>query len=163
MSDTLLQSAVDALQVKNIGLFNSHCELADQFLPLYDPSVNILNTQFKHLVTRTEQIIFTDDEGNNTNLLRFHIEFGARFVSSDMEEQEADQLTQKALIEATFVAEYELKDENLVEEAIQEFALKNVSFQVWPYWREFLTSTCERMNLPRITLPLMCRAQNCPG
>ena len=162
MSNKLLQAAVDALEVTNIGLFNSHCELADQFLPFYDSSVNQLHTQFKHLVTRTEQITFTDDEGINTDLFRFHVEFGARLVASDTEEQEPDNLVQKALIEATFVAEYKLKSEHLAEEAMQEFALKNVSFQVWPYWREYLASTCDRMNLPRITLPMMQRAQNCP-
>ena len=124
MSNKLLQSAVDALQVKNIGLSKSHCELAELFLPLYDSSIGQLHTQFKHLVTRTEQVTFTDDEGNNTDLLRFHVELGARFVSFGTEGQEPGNPVEKAIIEATFIAEYELKHEKLAEEAIQEFAFK---------------------------------------
>ncbi|WP_252179624.1 hypothetical protein [Endozoicomonas sp. 4G] len=159
MNDELLQEALDALELKNIGLLNSNSELADRFFPLYDPSSYLLQPQFKHRVTRSEQVTFLDEDNKETHILRFHVELGARLVSQEAEEP--DSVIPKAVIEATFVAEYELQQAKLSEQAISEFALKHVSFQVWPYWREYLTSLCNRMNLPKIILPSMQRAQNC--
>ena len=37
--------------------------------------------------------------------------------------------------------------------ALQEFARYNVPLHVWPYWREWLQSTCVRIGLPAIQLP----------
>ena len=40
-------------------------------------------------------------------------------------------------------------------ESLNAFALQNASFHVWSYWREYLTSQCMRMNLPKLTLPMV--------
>lgn len=149
MTTKLLQQAVDALQFNNISLFASQCSIADQYLPAYDPATSALQVQFRHLVSKREQVDITDDEENIIRIVRFHVDFGARLIVP----LGSDEAEQKALIEATFIAEYELKQDDLTEEAITEFALKNVMFNVWPYWREYLTSTCDRMNLPKIQLP----------
>jgi len=31
---------------------------------------------------------------------------------------------------------------------------RTASFHIWPFWREFVISQCNRMNLPRAVLPL---------
>jgi hypothetical protein len=38
--------------------------------------------------------------------------------------------------------------------ALDEFALKNAAFHVWPYWREYIQSTLARMQLPPFSLPM---------
>jgi hypothetical protein len=64
-----------------------------------------------------------------------------------------------AFIEATFVAEYSLNGKP-EKEALDAFALKNASYHIWPYWREFLMSQSMRMNLPKIALPTVQFAVN---
>ncbi len=57
------------------------------------------------------------------------------------------------LIRATFIAEYHMRGE-LDDVALQEFATHNVSYHVWPYWREFLSDASARLRIPPIMLPM---------
>lgn len=158
MNDEALKQAVNALLINSVSLFAANCWMADQFFPAYESGIENLQIQFKHLISKTEQISFEDDEGRTVNIIRFHADFGTRMMlPSNGNEPE---LEQKAFIEATFIAEYEMADVRLSEEAIKEFALRNVMFNVWPYWREYLTSTCSRMQLPRVQVPFFKKAQN---
>ncbi|WOG27802.1 hypothetical protein [Endozoicomonas sp. 8E] len=147
MNDEALEQAINALQINSVSLFATQCSIADQFFPAYDPLAENIQIQSKHLISRTEQIDFEDDEGRTVKVIRFHAEFGTRMMLPS-----SGELEQKALIEATFVAEYKVADVELSEEAIKEFALRNVMFNVWPYWQEYLTSTCSRMELPKSEL-----------
>ena len=55
-------------------------------------------------------------------------------------------------------------DENLEEDSLKVFALHNVSYHVWPFWREYLMNMCSRLNLPPVTLPTMqLKPQNGKG
>ena len=45
-------------------------------------------------------------------------------------------------------------DPNPGQDALEHFALRNASFHVWPYWREYLANQCRRMNLPPVMLPM---------
>jgi preprotein translocase subunit SecB len=45
--------------------------------------------------------------------------------------------------------------EPLQESDIQHFVHWNAAFNAWPYWREYLSSTINRANLPRFLLPVM--------
>ena len=66
------------------------------------------------------------------------------------------------MIEAEFVAEYAM-GEQLEKDCLDEFALRNASYHVWPYWRELLMSQCTRMHLPRLVMPTTQVAQNSEG
>lgn len=56
-------------------------------------------------------------------------------------------------IEAEFCAIY-LSNDKLTQEQQLAFAHnKNVGYHVWPYWREFVQSTCAKLNIPVITVP----------
>ena len=57
------------------------------------------------------------------------------------------------------VAEYQM-DGNPGAEALKVFALKNASYHIWPFWREYLSSLCLRMNLPKVVLPIRQLASN---
>ena len=148
VNDEALKQAVNALEINSVSLFSANCWMAEQFFPAYDPAIENLQIQSKHLISRTEQIDFEDDDGLKARIIRFYADVGSRMMLPVNGE-----LEQKALIEATFVAEYEMRDPELSAEAIEAFATRNVMFNVWPYWREYLTSTCSRMQLPRIQVP----------
>ena len=62
-------------------------------------------------------------------------------------------------LESTYVAEY-LSEKDPGQNALKAFALRNASYHVWPFWREFLASQCARMNLPKVSLPLQSFAAN---
>lgn len=57
------------------------------------------------------------------------------------------------------VAEYRMS-EDPGKESLKEFALRNASYHIWPYWREYLMGQCLRMNLPKVILPAVQFAQN---
>lgn len=77
-----------------------------------------------------------------------------------MDEKAQDEANSvKALIEAEFIAEYTMK-QTLGKASLDEFSLKNVSYHVWPYWRELISSQCDRMHLPRAVLPTVQLAHN---
>lgn len=58
------------------------------------------------------------------------------------------------LIEATFNATYEVPvDHEADKGALDFFAQANGTFNLWPYWREFVQATAARMGIPALTVP----------
>ena len=58
------------------------------------------------------------------------------------------------LIEAVFQAVYDVPPDTMTnEEALALFAQTNGTFNLWPYWREFVQSMSTRMGLPGLTVP----------
>jgi hypothetical protein len=152
-----LQQAIDCLKIHDVYLRSSEASLSEGFEPKYDLEADGLEVQFKHLVTHSNTLALEEEEGESTRLFRVFIEFGARWIDVSGEKPDEEKL--KAKIEGVMVAEYRM-DCDPGKEALKEFALKNVSYHVWPYWREYLTTQCMRMNLPKTVLPMMQIAQN---
>lgn len=142
--NALLQNAIDNLELvdiylrKSLSFSSPECDAK-----YYDLSSLVI--QNKHHVPKFETV-----DGDDESLFRVFVDVGVRWV--DKEIDEPDEVDPVFIIEARYVAEYLMK-ESLSEECLKEFAKKNVSYHVWPYWREYLSTQCERMRLPRITLP----------
>ncbi|AEG01193.1 hypothetical protein [Methylomonas methanica] len=147
-----LQKAIDTLKIHDVYQRSSVAQCVGDFEPKYDQDTEKLVTQTKHTVRQT-QLAMVDE---NQWLVRVFIELGIRLVDPNIEEEDK---SVRAFIEAEFVAEYTI-DEQLEQSCIDEYALKNASYHVWPYWREFLMSQCSRMHLPRLVLPTVQFAQN---
>jgi len=169
-----LQTAIRCLQISDVwqhqvsAFLHDSLQAAAKFPSEYD-------VLFKHTVARTLWGKADDDEG--PYVFRVHIDLGVKFVASDetaksldqeaspsrkvsdsgssSEEEDVEPLAQ---IETTYVAEY-LADEDPGQEALKAFAIRNASYHVWPFWREFLSSQCMRMNLPKVSLPLQSVTQ----
>lgn len=139
-----LQQAIDSLVINDVYLKSTQAQCEDSFDPKSADSLEVLSVQQMHIVRKSE-VIQVDGDGQ---LVRIYIRLGARWVSQQEEDDEPDI---QALIEGEFIAEY-LVTNPLEQEAIDEYALKNASYHVWPYWREFLSSQCERFRLPRVVL-----------
>jgi len=152
MMNANLQKAIDTLRIDDVYLRNSVAQCVNGFDPKYDQELENLVTQTKHGVKQAQLVQIDETQW----LVRVYIELGARLVDPRV----TDEIESvRALIEAEYVAEYTVVEE-LEQACIDEFALKNASYHVWPYWREFLMSQCGRMHLPRLVLPTMQLAQN---
>ena len=163
-----LQKAIDSLKIQDVYVRDLLANCADGFDPKYNDGVAQLDVQMMHLVRKSDIIEFNESH----QLLRVFVRMGVRWVSNadkDIEnsdgendekgDSEDDELLALASIEAEFVAEYRITAE-LEKACFDEFALKNASYHVWPYWRELLTNQCSRMHLPRVVLPAIQLADN---
>lgn len=156
MSDAL-QLAIEVLTIEDVSIRSSTAEIGDGYDPKFDPDAEGLAVQFKHVVSSYELVDIGSGE-QSVKLLRVSIDLGVRWVrpgSRDAEE-DPDDLSESAnkvaAIEAVMIADYHM-ERNPGEEALQQFARQNASFHVWPYWREFVSNQCLRMNLPKLVLP----------
>lgn len=156
MISDALQQAIDSLHIQDVyqRWNRSHC--AEGFYP-QEMDFTQLQTQQMQAVTRSE--VF--DTGNTEHLLRVMVVMGVRWIvpptQASIQEDETGETTEpdiKAFIEAEFVAEYQFTV-GLPHECLDEFARKNASYHVWPYWREYLMSQSERLRLPRAMLGTM--------
>ena len=137
-----IDEALANLAIKDIFLKSMKCENFKFDIELY-PKCDY-KVFLKHKVIRSSILESTD---HKQHLLRVLLGYGVKWVSK---EEPQDEL---AIIEAEYIAEYRLK-QRISDTAIDEFCLKNVGHNVWPYWREFVATTTQRLNLPTLTLPL---------
>lgn len=150
MVSNALQKAIDSLQINDVYIEGLVSAIQEGYEPKYDPNAENLFIQFKHVVRQST----IAELGEDIKILRINVDLGVRWVVED-----TDNAEEKAKIEAEFVAEYIIKDE-LDDNSIQEFSLKNASYHIWPYWRELVASMSERIRLPRATLPTVQFASN---
>lgn len=79
---------------------------------------------------------------------RYHV--GARLITeqsgASTEEGEGEPLL---LLEAVFTAHY-WAFERVNSDALKAFAAENVGYHVWPYWREYVQTSCARMGLKQV-------------
>lgn len=153
MVDTKLQRAIEHLAIADVYLVGSESRHGQGFNPKDAHALEGLKVQTMH-VARQSEILAT--EKPDQLLLRIVLGFGVRWI---LEPDDGD-VAVRASIEADYVAEY-LMDERLDQEVIDAFALQNASYHVWPYWREFLSSQCERLRMPRLMLPTKQFPDNC--
>ena len=147
-----LQIAIENLAISDVytKYIISACD--EDFDPKFDDRIESLQVQHMHVVTESSVLELEENE----SLFRVFIRLGTRWVDPDEEDEDE---SVRAWIDALYIAEYEMK-ESIEKECLDEFALKNASFHVWPYWRELLSSTCHRMHLPTVMLPTTQFAQN---
>ncbi|WP_339867523.1 hypothetical protein [Pseudohongiella nitratireducens] len=147
-----LQKAIETLKIHDVYVRDQVATCMNGFNPKYAPDIETLTVQHMHLVQQSSVV-----EVDETNcLLQVFIRLGVRWVDST---EENEDLSVKAMIEGEFITEYAM-NEKLDQQIIDEFALKNASYHVWPYWRELLSNHCTRMHLPRLILPTVQFAQN---
>jgi hypothetical protein len=59
-------------------------------------------------------------------------------------------------ISSEYILTYSLKDRKvLAKKDLEIFCSMNSIYNAWPYWREFIQSISNRMEIPTLTLPLL--------
>ena len=152
MINAELQKAIDNLIVQDIYVRDQVASCYRDFDPKYSEEFDQLAIQYLHFVKQAT-VAELDDQ---RKLLQVLVRLGARWIDPGEKNEE---LSVRVMIEAEFIAEYQMMTE-LEQSCIDEFALKNASYHIWPYWRELLNSQCARMHLPRLILPAVQLAQN---
>ena len=155
-----LQKAIDNLQIQDVYVRELYAACMGDFDPKHESEIELLTVERLHYVDRSSVVEMHGGE----QLLRVHVVLGARWVDTEEDknieaEEEDDEESVCCMIRAEFIAEYQMA-ESLDQECIEEFCLKNVSYHVWPYWRELLSTQCARMHLPRVILPAVQFAFN---
>ena len=147
-----LQKAIDNLTIHDVYVRDQVASCIGEFDPKYASEIERFTIQQMHLVKQAT-VAALDDE---SQLLRVFVRLGVRWVDP---EEENEALSVKAVIEAEFIAEYQMAA-TLEQACIDEFSLKNANYHIWPYWRELLSNQCVRMHLPRLILPAVQLAHN---
>lgn len=159
MSITPKQTATK-LDINQIYISDSQSALLNNF----DPTISnqMLTGQFRIDTSRIEMKIITNEEDDTEQrILRFFVNAGMRYILGELLEKEP--IDEEAIkskiaseIKVTYCAEYKIRGSTeLSEEEIKEFGRVNVPYHVWPYWREYAQNTCNRMNLPVSTVPML--------
>lgn len=147
-----LQKAIDTLHIQDVYLRGMTSRCDDDVIPKYISNLDDLAIQLKHHVKESTVVELEKD----SYLLLVSIDVGARWVNENEKDNSDSVIVQ---IEAEYIAEYAMNEE-LEKACIDEFSLKNASFHVWPYWRELLSNQCDRMRLPKVTVPTVQFASN---
>lgn len=133
----------------------------------FGKDINFLNianierrSQYYNGIKTVETIVITDkEEGTPEYGYLYHYSVGNRIIKSDALTSDdtdiEDNLKDGVLnvITATFGAFYTSADLLSLEEIV-ELGKNTVGNDVWPSWREYLQSTCLRMNIPIESLPM---------
>lgn len=148
------QRTEEPLKFADAYLIGTKAVLLNNFDPKYARNLKSLQLQTMFFVDRSEFIMGNNEEDK---LLRIIVRLGARWVdfhsSSPTDKTAIDDMI-CALIEADFAVEYSL-NENFDQKTIDAYALSLAQKDIWPFWKEFLTSQTNRMNLHEVDMPVM--------
>lgn len=138
--------AVDHLLPRDVLITKSDVELRSDFKPLAD-SVRFYTSnqcdQYTHKV---------DPDGTNLYVFICTIGVAAANVDKNIED---DDFEFDIKLMATFEVVYQ-SDIELEKESLAAFCDKHVSYHVWPFWREFVFSSCRKAGINEpIPIPLL--------
>ncbi|KQN53180.1 hypothetical protein [Erwinia sp. Leaf53] len=102
-------------------------------------------------MVKIEEIAISAEDGSNK---RYHYIFtyalGIRLIREEDKDNESSESL--VVIEAEFDACYLSKHE-VTKDQLDAFSQNNVGYHIWPYWREFVQSSCSRAGLSPIRVP----------
>jgi len=156
MGNTLLMDTARNLNPMGIFLRHSALHVHGDFNrhTCHDTELEIL---FRSKPGAEYKALLGDD--GKEGVMLFQFEAGVRLIDPSIDESSDDFL--KVEILATFEAEYELNDpKKFNEDGMNLFLNRNVPHHVWPYWREFVQSTCARIGIPEIVIPFKIQSSN---
>jgi len=147
MNKELLSKAGAVLTPIGVSLRTSNISIHPEFQPKHTESE--LGIRYKaHHLPQFKMMV----DAKNDAFVVFQYEAGVRLIDTSVDEDSEDYL--KVEVSAIFSSEYKLTDADSFDEAAMvEFLRHNVRHHVWPYWREYLQSTCMRMGLPPVPVP----------
>ncbi|NCC36025.1 MAG: preprotein translocase subunit SecB [Chloroflexia bacterium] len=148
-----LDQAKRLLHIEDVYLVKAQAWLAEGFEPKLVDAGELI-AQHKQVVAQATLGEVSDGDERLHYLFRVYLDLGMRLVPKAATEQPQEEHEPEVLActEATFVAEYRC-DQELDEEALRVFSQRNAGYHIWPFWREYLVSQCDRLRLPRVMVP----------
>lgn len=157
MKKELVQQAVKCLQIQ--GVYLRHCSFTQA--SDFDPNLFLgeLTMQYRVGAEEGRKVEVTTEnaggEKEKAYLFKVRVGSGLRLIDPSRVIDDDIEKGVVVTIEASFVAEYLIQEgTDPTQESLDEFAQNNAVYHVWPYWREFVQSTCARSNVPQVSLPM---------
>lgn len=150
---TPIDRAQSNLVIDTVNLANSKISCRES-LNIAAQDISELMTQDYRGVSSIQEPAHNEEE-QEVHAYRFLYSVGIRLIHPEEEKSvEEEGYTPWVEIQATFSASY-ISSEALEQECLDAFAKDNVGYNVWPFWREFVQSTCCRMGMSHpINIPL---------
>ena len=164
MDKALIKLAADRLDPEAVFLRAAHIRCKKGFTPPFLDSQVSLVPQYRggptgafHLATVTN-----GDMEETRQVALFYFRAGLRLVDTESvsESESEGSVPEDAVhleIECEYCAQYGVDgtaDEEALRPALNEFARFNVGYHVWPFWREYVQSTCARIGIPPVPVPM---------
>ncbi|HGM5834611.1 TPA: hypothetical protein ACKP36_003031 [Serratia marcescens] len=149
----LLKNAIENLAIYSVTMRDSIVKFGDGINSLNINGISKKSQSFRR-ISKIEVIeMKVQGKDDSAKLFySFHYEVGSRLVNPEDHESGDEAIPSMLCIEATFEAIYQAKKE-LEKNELEAFSAKNVGYNVWPYWREYLQSTCSRVGVNPIKVP----------
>lgn len=159
MNENLI-GAQHSLRIQAVNLKDSNISVRENIdLSTIDRDVTI--AQVYRAVTKIQETSFLDPEKQEFWEYRFMYTSGIRLIYSE-EEGDSKNEDYKPIMEivGVFLAIY-LSSKKLSQEESGAFCEDSVGYHVWPYWREYVQSTCARIGFsPALEVPIYFMPQN---
>jgi len=154
MGNEDLSVAQKSLNVSSVNLRDTKVFVHEE-LDIRRFDRNLATTQGYRFNLRIKELEFTDPEQNKTWEYHYYYSTGLRIIKND-EEEEAQQEGYIPILEITCIFEaIYFSEKKLTQDQQKAFSIDNVGYHVWPYWREYVQSTCARMGLnPTLEIPV---------
>lgn len=149
-----LKKAIDSLDLQDIALKSCAVDVDQDCILGADAAKLQIQLRWG---SKQASLLQAKEKASKGPRRLFVVEVGTTLRLVDKPEDGSDAAADappRALIDATFLATYRVKNEDVEAPALDEFATKNVIYHVWSYWREFLTNMLARSHLPPFTLPM---------
>ena len=156
-----LKSAQNSLSIRAVNLKESNIFVRDE-IDLSSLNREETITQVYRAVSKIQETSFSDSEKQEVWDYRFVYTSGVRLIFAEEEEEESKNEDYKPIVEIVgiFLAKYFSK-KKLEEEELRAFCEDSVGYHVWPYWREYVQSTCARIDFsPAFEVPVYFMPQH---
>lgn len=161
MNKVAFEQAKKALQLVDVYLVSVVAGVAEDF----DPRAQQPDYDAQHRAHLNRFMVLRPNPPSSDQATFFRVEmtlgyrWGQFVPNSDASsEASAESLEEKfneaGQIESVFIAEYEV-DGDVHQDGFEAYASMNSGVHIWPYWRELVSSTTQRLNLPKMTLPVL--------
>ncbi len=155
-----LKSAQSSLHIQAVNLRDSKISVrSDIEISTIDRSNTV--SQVYRAVIQIQEASFSDAKEKEHWVYSFIYTSGIRLIFLEEEESSKEEAYKPVMeIVGDFSAKYFSKSK-LSQEEVDIFCEDSVGYHVWPYWREYVQSTCSRIGLsPTLEVPIYFMPQN---
>jgi hypothetical protein len=154
--DKDLELAKQTLNIMSVNLQSSEVCLSENILASEFSVKGLVKQIYRNVISVIELEAGNDEK----KWFEYHFIYavGMRFIepqddADDLVENEGEDSSAIILeIKGKFKAIY-LSFDQLDSDKIKAFSSDNVGYHVWPYWREFVQSTCNRLAIETVSVP----------
>lgn len=160
MDKSKIKQVSDSIELMSISLNESEIKTLKDLGPI--PSIHSFKCWFTN---SPDSIMVFEKEGKDDNkeipdnIIRISYKAVVRLkINSEVSEGNDDLGVEAPNVEiiAIYHATFKITDPTILgdDDSIDEFAKYNVAYLIWPYWREYIASSCTRMGIESVHLPL---------